>query len=146
MNMADIGDEIFQLNNTDNDLNDRLNGHMLNEEDHENPMTSLRVRSLYYDIDGLISNYKVHLTKTKVKVLHLNIQSLSAKFDKLKLLLSTLGESGIHLDFILLCETFLHSGNVHLFDIPGYNLIHKDRQNMTRGGVAIYIKDSIDFK
>ena len=42
--------------------------------------------------------------------MHLNIQSLSAKFDELKLLIAKLAGKGIDLDVIMLCETFLHSG------------------------------------
>ena len=52
-------------------------------------------------------------------ILHLNIQSLPSKFEKFKLKLSLLEENNIKLDFILLCETYLHSGNFQLYSLPG---------------------------
>ena len=78
--------------------------------------------------------------------MHLNIQSLSAKFDELKLLLAKLAGKGIDLDVIMLCETFLHSGNENLFNIPLYKLVSRNRSNTSRGGVCIYVKDTIQFK
>ena len=54
--------------------------------------------------------------------MHINIQSLSAKFDNLKNLVETLQENGVELNLILLCETFLYDGNSNLFELPGYNL------------------------
>ena len=77
--------------------------------------------------------------------LHLSIQSLSAKFDELKLLLSELQNQGIKPDFILICESFLHDANAHLFRLPGYNFMCKNRVDMRRGGVCMYINDSIQF-
>jgi exonuclease III len=77
--------------------------------------------------------------------MHLNIQSLPAKFDKLKLLISELQEQDIHLDFILLCETFLNDNIANQFNIKGYNLVYKNRTKSTRGGVAIYANTKYNF-
>ena len=76
--------------------------------------------------------------------LHLNIQSLPAKFDNLKLLISELQEQDINLDLILLCETFINANIAHQF-IKGYNLVYKNRTTATRGGVAIYINNKYNF-
>ena len=46
----------------------------------------------------------------------------------------------------LLCETFVHDGNSNLFELPGYNHVHKNRINRSRGGIAIYAKPEIEYK
>ena len=53
----------------------------------------------------------------KYNILHINIQSLPAKYDKLKELIASFYKEGIALDFILLCETFLTDNNMNLFQI-----------------------------
>jgi len=67
-------------------------------------------------------NHGIH-DNNQIKRLHLNIQSLSAKYDHLKHIVSQLHDQYIFLDAILLCETFLHKGNEYLFNLPGYNFI-----------------------
>ena len=42
----------------------------------------------------------------------------------------------------MLCETFLHSGNENLFNIPLYQLVSRTRSNTSRGGVC----DTIQFE
>ncbi len=80
------------------------------------------------------------------KTLHLNVRSIPDKFDNLKLLLSSLTEQNIHLDFILLCETFLTEINVNMYQLPGYTFVYKNRNSTKGGGVEIYVKDTIKFK
>ena len=109
----------------------------------------MSINSKYYDIDDLISKYKQNNNTTKIKlsIMHINIQSLSAKFDNLKNLVGILQDNGVELNFILhvLCET-LHDGHSNLFELPGYNLVHKNRKNRSRGGVAIYVKSDREYK
>ena len=138
---------IDSLNNNMNTLNSCLNEYVKENDDLDNPLSNLMINSPYYDMNGLINNLESKETDTyQAKVLHLNIRSLSSKFDSLITLLNSLQTNRINLDFILLCETFLHDGNKHLFNIPGYNLVFKNRSNMARGGVAIYVKESIQYK
>ena len=59
--------------------------------------------------------------------------------------ITNLQKQNIHLDFIL-CEIFLHIGKEGLLNLPGYTFVSKSRVKMTRGGVAIYIRDGIEFK
>jgi hypothetical protein len=112
----------------------------------DNPLITLSQNSTYYDTDVLISKLTKNLAPTKIpfNVIYINIQSLSPKFDDLKHLIATLQENGIVLNFTLICETFLHVGNVNLFDLPGYNFIYKNRVSRNRGDVAIYAKSNID--
>ena len=83
--------------------------------------------------------------KNQIKVLHLNIQSLSAKYEQLKLIVNQLHEKNIYLDAILLCEIFLHEGNENLLNMPGY-FVCKNRTLMSRGRVPIYIRSNISYK
>ena len=61
--------------------------------------------SPYYDLDTL--DRQIHANSKcnyEYTALHLNIQSLPAKFNKLKLLFTELESQHIKLDFVLLCE------------------------------------------
>jgi len=70
--------------------------------------------------------------------LHLNIQSLPAKFDNLKILFSELYTNNIEIDFILIY--------LNHFKISGYSLVYQNRINLRRGGVAIYINSKRNYK
>ena len=117
----------------------------INETDYENALT-LNLSSEYYDIDDLPKGNILENTSIyEYHTLHLNIQSLPAKFAKLQSLLHGLQEREITLDFILLCETFLKDEIVNHYNIPGYNLVCKNRQGKG-GGVAMYIKEEFNYK
>lgn len=91
-------------------------------------------------------NGYVSFKNAKYCVLHINIHSLPSKFDQLVNLLALLKSKGIIIHFILLCETFLKEVNATRFQIPGYNFIHQSRKLLTKGGVAIYIRDTFNYK
>ena len=110
-----------------------------NEFFNENPLNLLNIESLYHNIGQL--KFTTHPEYTFI---HLNIQSLPAKFDTLKLMISELADQKIAVYFILLCETFLTDNISHMYNIPGYNLICNNRQYL-RGGVAIYINPKLNF-
>jgi hypothetical protein len=93
---------------------------------------------------------KLDLTKcnkinTEYSIMHINIHSLPAKLSQLEMLINRLAKYNIEIQFILLCETCLNKNNAHLYNIEGYNFISLQRQNITRGGVGIYIKNDINF-
>jgi hypothetical protein len=96
-----------------------------------------KINSTYYnDVEELkLSGHKKH----KYHALHLNIQSLPAKFDKLCDLICSHNDIGMHFDFILLCETFLTNEIAQQFNIKNYNMVFNNRANQRRGGVLIYI-------
>jgi hypothetical protein len=58
------------------------------------------------------------------------------------MLIENLEKSGLDIDFVLLCETFLNDMNEDMFSITGYNFVCKNREKGKGGGVAIYIKSS----
>ena len=100
---------------------------------------------LYYDIEDISKEKIEPETSYKYHALHVNIQSLSSKFEKLQSLLAQLDEQGISLDFLLICETFLNDTIADHFQIPGYNFIYKNRKEKCRGGVAIYVKKEHNY-
>ena len=127
-----------------------LNVHLNNLYVDDNTNNSLRSSvndCNYYDIDNIKSlmNEDQHIENKTYKTLHVNIQSLSARFESQKCILAHMQESNLDLDCILLCETFLHENNSHLFHLPGYHFICKNRKDKTRGGVGMYIKENIQF-
>lgn len=83
----------------------------------------------------------------RYRAMHINIQSLPAKLDKLKNMLVDLSERKINIDFLMLCETFMKDDTSHHCNIPGYNLSYKNRSNKVRGGgVAIYVKECYNYE
>ena len=118
----------------------------LNQSDsNDNNLTTIcDVDSKYCEMEDMqyISPKNI---KPKLTALHINMHSLPAKFDQLNLLLYKLKQANTYIHCILLCETFLNDNNSSLFPIPGYNFICKNRQNSTRGGIAIYIREEISY-
>ena len=86
-------------------LNTYANKYLNDDETNDNPVTALNFVSEYYDTEQLHTHFG--LNKFEYSTLHLNVQSLAAKFDKVKLLINELHDQHIDLDFIMLCETFL---------------------------------------
>ena len=56
-----------------------------------------------------------------------------------------ISEAHVEIDYILLCETFLNDDSAHLFELPNYNLVYKNRTTKSKGGVAICIRDNIQY-
>ena len=46
---------------------------------------------------------------------------------------------------IAVTETWLEDSS-HSSDIPGFNFVHKHRENRTGGGVGLYLADYLKFK
>ena len=112
-------------------------------QDQDSPIT---LNSQYYDLEELTMENLSMRSNYKYKALHINIQSLPAKQDKLNKMIADLNEKNINIDFILLCETFLTDINCNMHHLPGYNLVSKHRKNKSRGGVAIYVDKKYNFK
>ena len=100
--------------------------------------------SSYIDIDSMTDNLKPH--EKSFSLMSLNIQSINAKFDKLTTLLSYLNESNSMFSAICIQETWLrHDQDTSLFEIPGYNLIHKGKSCSEHGGLIIYLKEEFTY-
>ena len=80
-----------------------------------------------------------------ISCMHMNIRSLPDKFDKLKVLLSSLELVNIRFDFILICETFLSDRNHDLYNLPGYTFVSRHRKYAKCGGVGIYVRSCFNY-
>jgi hypothetical protein len=89
----------------------------------------------YYDIEHLPTDFS-HLS-----LLHINMRDLSAgsKFD---ILLALINSKTLKHDVIAVGETWLNNTNVHLYNIPEYQVVHNCRKNRGGGGLSVYIHNS----
>jgi exonuclease III len=76
-------------------------------------------------------------------MLHLNIRSISNKFDCFKQFLDALD---IHFQIIGLTETWLNDINHDSFNLNGYKYIGTNRSKKRGGGVGMYISKQLSFK
>ncbi len=122
-------------------------GDMYDTNSDENIVSQFNINSNYYEVDEITS--PDHATYDyKYKVLHVNIQGLLSSMEGLNILLNRFESNNISLDFILLCETFLHGDNLDyskICAIPGYEFVHASRTNKQKGGVGIYVHKKHEF-
>ena len=79
-------------------------------------------------------------------ILHLNIRSMTKKFENFKLFLSRCAY-----DFSMIClsetwnsdESFSNDSTLHL---PNYNPIHFGRKNKRGGGICVFVNERFIFK
>jgi len=76
--------------------------------------------------------------------MHLNIRGLFKKLSDLRELINTLSNNKIHLDAILLCETFLNEMKEPSCQIDGFKLITNNRDSRG-GGLAILLRNEIEY-
>ena len=97
------------------------------------------------DYNSHIDNIDCYRYEIQISVLHI-IYSVPAKFDKLLTLISRQYQMNIEIMCFLICETCLTNNNADLHKIPGYTMTYKNRTVGMRGGIAIYIYETISFK
>lgn len=87
-----------------------------------------------------VSDYIQPSRICNLNIFHQNIQSLRAKLSQLEILLSK-----DNTDILCFSETYLKSQNVGIIQLPGYKLAACFCRSKSRGGVAIYVKNNINF-
>lgn len=80
-----------------------------------------------------------------LNILHLNINGLYSKLDRLNIFLKLLSDEGITVHILLLSETRLNDVNSQTCSIPGYNLEIKNRIASAGGGVAIAVLENLSY-
>ena len=140
-----MNDKVRIIAEKDPNLSDILEFDMQQDELNYNPLKMFNINSDYHDIENILKEQKGTMPY-KYKCMHANIQSLPSKFDILKFILTRLNEMNLKLDFIFLCETFLSKNNENHYNLPGYKLVPNSRKDMTKGGVAIYIRNDLKYK
>ena len=97
-------------------------------------------QSKYYSSDEF--NLQLRQLSGKLTMLSLNCQSLNAKFDNLKLFLSSI-DSNSPITLIVLQETwFKHTTDLNYFNIPDYTMISDYCRLSQHGGLVIYVHNS----
>ena len=114
------------------------------EDDMSEEEPLLLVHSPYMDNKMLIDTMKC---KTGVfKCVSLNIQSLNAKIDLLRIFSEQLLAQGCPFEMIFLQETWINiEQDISMFEIDGYDFISQPFTVSSHGGLGIYIKKDITY-
>ena len=100
--------------------------------------------SKYFNIEQLIDQLKSN--KYSFNVLSLNCQSLNAKFDQLRILITRLEAEDINIAVICLQETWLTpTSNLNFYELPGYKFISQDSICSSHSGISIYVQDKYEY-
>jgi hypothetical protein len=114
---------------------------ILNDTDSEEVGTNRFINeSHYYNIEQIneLLNEKQYIT-----IATLNCQSLNAKHLQLETILNALSNS---FDILCLQETWLvDDADVSLLQLPNYQFLWKGASASSHGGVALYIKNNIQY-
>lgn len=106
------------------------------------------INSLYWNSSDL-SEYVLTNQENLKFLIHMNIQSLPAKFDSFQTFLNTVSKQDHKClpSIVALSETWLSPLNETNFNLLGFQpLISKCRNdNSHRGGVALFVKEGYDF-
>ena len=114
----------------------------VNKDDEEPNLFAL---SMYIDNDALMNTLEEK--KDVFKVLSLNCQSLCAKHDQLYVFVEVLNNNGIKFDAICLQETWVGENfDTNFLDLPGYELVSKPKTCSLHGGLAIYVRENLNYK
>ena len=89
---------------------------------------------------SLYENINFHSSTKGLKLFHLNIRSLHAKFDEVREILLSCKK----VDIFGFTETFLT--DTTSYEIPGFTLITRNRTSGSGGGVCVYVRDEINFE
>jgi hypothetical protein len=124
----------LNIEDDDHNLNCLLNNYY-DDNDGKTPLDAFHIDSNYYGIEQISTTVLENTQNFKYYTMHFNIRSLPNKFRDIKM----------YRHCIMLCETFLIDNN-YVFDaIPGYKLTYRNRQTGSRGGVAMYIRDDLNY-
>jgi hypothetical protein len=111
---------------------------------HSQPDNPPLSHSPYYDHDALIEHLKRQTGS--LKILSLNVQSLNAKIDEIKILMNELATHNIQLDLLYLQETWLGNSQLPPFtNLNGYNIVHQPKHASEHGGLIFYVRERISF-
>ena len=106
---------------------------------------SIMKNSPYYHDEKLINELN---TKTNnFNILSLNCESINSKFDQINITIEQFKRNGCTFSAVCLQESWLSDdSDTSLFQLDGYNLISQGKRCSTRGGLILYIKDTIKYK
>lgn len=115
------------------------------EDEIEVGMPALFSQSPYYNNDEAVQ--LLATKKSELNILSLNCQSLYSKFDQLQIYVDHYSKSGSPFSITCLQETWLSADHdTTLLKLNGYNFIYKPKVASLHGGVAYYIKDTLNYQ
>ena len=82
-------------------------------------------------------------TNSEFSIFNVNIRSSRTNFDSFRHYTNELKHQ---FSVYTLTETWLKNYNKNLYNLKGYQHIHKLRDNKLGGGVSIYVKDNILYE
>ena len=130
------------MSTASNEINYSFEKYSLNELLDSDTQDSLFKDCDYYDFDTL---KEINFGTSSLNILHLNIRGMQSKISNLKVLLKEFKDAGHEIAIVTLCETFMCKKNINKCKIEGYCLKESAvRENMQRGGVAIYTRDNLN--
>ena len=127
-----------------NSLLDIVNEFELNDMYDEEPC--IYHPSPYYEVEHLTDMLRSYDHKP-FSLITLNSQSLYAKLEQLKVYLHTIENANCQIHVICIQESWINENtDLQQFNIPGYNFISKSATCSSHGGVAMYIRDDMNYK
>ena len=82
-----------------------------------------------------------------LNILSLNCESINSKCDQINIILEQFKHNGCTFSAVCLQESWLSDDtDTSLFQLDGYNLSAQGKICSTRGGLIIYLKDTIKYK
>ena len=118
-----------------------------NDNQHEisEPFPENSLQSNYFNQEHLVSMFKKQ--KRTFSILSVNIQSLNAKINQLRIILADLDQQGYQFSAICLQESWLsHDSDTALLQLDGYTLISQGKICSAHGGLVIYLKKEYTYK
>ena len=110
---------------------------------YSNTHYALNTRCDYFIEDTFLTNIAgKNQYKNKLSLFHINVKSLPKHHDELELYINSLK---FKFSVIALTDSWLDESKQDLFDLQGYNCLHKFRKGKRGGGVYFYIENGIDF-
>ena len=110
----------------------------------DNFYNGLNVDSAYYTEDEFNDKSVSKLQAASTfSIIHFNARSMSANFNKLKSVLSSIDFT---FDVIAVTETWISDDDIDSFHMDDYDDIHTCRPNRGGGGVALYINRLLQSK
>ena len=117
--------------------------HLLNDSEDEHDEHDIISLSTYTDVKTLRKRMSVNNSALSIR--SLNVQSINAKFDELKITIDQLNKLQHTVSVICTQESLLEGeSNIDLYQLDNYNPISKGKYCSGHGGLMIYLQ--IDFE
>ena len=115
--------------------------HLLDDSEEEFDTISA---STYSDVNSLAD--LMSSNNSNFSILSLNVQSINAKFDELKITIEQINQ--VHtISVIDIQESWLENdSNINLYQLDNYNLISKSKYSSEHGGLLIYVHTEFEYE